>query len=59
MISRDASPFPAHSRTLASMAAAIPAKFAHPQRIATALVGTAAMQMNGLNELITIMVWRK
>ena len=41
------------------MAAAIPAKFAHPQRIATALVGTAAMQMNGLNELITIMVWRK
>jgi pyruvate dehydrogenase (quinone) len=33
---------------------AIAAKFAHPERVAIALVGDGAMQMNGLNELITI-----
>ena len=39
---------------------AIAAKFAHPDRIAIALVGDGAMQMNGLNELITISkYWRE
>jgi pyruvate dehydrogenase (quinone) len=33
---------------------AIAAKFAHPDRVAIALVGDGAMQMNGINELITI-----
>jgi len=33
---------------------AIAAKFAHPERVAIALIGDGAMQMNGLNELITI-----
>ena len=33
---------------------AIGAKFAHPDRPAFALVGDGAMQMNGMNELITI-----
>jgi pyruvate dehydrogenase (quinone) len=33
---------------------AIAAKFAHPERVAIALVGDGAMQMNGLNELITV-----
>jgi pyruvate dehydrogenase (quinone) len=33
---------------------AIAAKFAHPERVAIALVGDGAMQMNGLNELVTI-----
>jgi pyruvate dehydrogenase (quinone) len=33
---------------------AIAAKFAHPDRVAIALVGDGAMQMNGLNELLTI-----
>ncbi len=33
---------------------AIAAKFAHPGRVAIALVGDGAMQMNGINELITI-----
>ncbi|MGZ5026703.1 MAG: thiamine pyrophosphate-requiring protein, partial [Methylobacter sp.] len=33
---------------------AIAAKFAHPERVAIALVGDGAMQMNGINELITI-----
>jgi pyruvate dehydrogenase (quinone) len=46
------------SGTLASMGAGVPyaiaAKFAHPGRVAIALVGDGAMQMNGLNELITI-----
>ncbi|MFI6225206.1 thiamine pyrophosphate-requiring protein [Nocardia salmonicida] len=46
------------SGTLASMGAgvsyAIGAKFAHPDRPVIALVGDGAMQMNGLNELITI-----
>ncbi|MGZ8196607.1 MAG: thiamine pyrophosphate-requiring protein, partial [Methylosarcina sp.] len=33
---------------------AIAAKFAHPERVAIALVGDGAMQMLGMNELITI-----
>jgi pyruvate dehydrogenase (quinone) len=33
---------------------AIAAKFAHPDRVAIALVGDGAMQMNGINGLITI-----
>jgi len=33
---------------------AIAAKFAHPDRVAIALVGDGAMQMNGINELITV-----
>ena len=33
---------------------AIGAKFAHPDRPVLALVGDGAMQMNGLNELITV-----
>jgi pyruvate dehydrogenase (quinone) len=48
----------AHSGGLASMGAAIPyaiaAKFAHPDRPAFAFVGDGAMQMSGLNELITV-----
>ena len=43
---------------LASMGPAVPyaiaAKFAHPQRPVIALVGDGAMQMNGLNALITV-----
>jgi pyruvate dehydrogenase (quinone) len=46
------------SGTLASMGSGVPyaiaAKFAHPDRVAIALVGDGTMQMNGLNELITI-----
>jgi pyruvate dehydrogenase (quinone) len=46
------------SGNLASMGPGVPyaiaAKFAHPDRVAIALVGDGAMQMNGLNELITI-----
>jgi pyruvate dehydrogenase (quinone) len=46
------------SGTLASMGAGVPyaiaAKFAHPDRVAIALVGDGAMQMNGLAELITV-----
>ena len=48
----------AHSGGLASMGAAMPyaiaAKFAYPDRPAMAFVGDGAMQMNGLNELITV-----
>ncbi|MGZ5018246.1 MAG: thiamine pyrophosphate-requiring protein [Methylobacter sp.] len=33
---------------------AIAAKFAHPERVVIALIGDGAMQMNGLNELVTI-----
>jgi pyruvate dehydrogenase (quinone) len=48
----------AHSGSLASMGAAIPyaiaAKFAEPGRPVIAMVGDGAMQMNGLNELITL-----
>jgi pyruvate dehydrogenase (quinone) len=46
------------SGTLATMGPAVPyaigAKFAHPGRPAIAFAGDGAMQMNGLNELITI-----
>jgi pyruvate dehydrogenase (quinone) len=46
------------SGTLATMGPGVPyaiaAKFAHPDRVAIALVGDGAMQMNGLSELITI-----
>jgi len=48
----------AHSGNLASMGAGVPyaiaSKFAYPHRPAIALVGDGAMQMNGLNELITV-----
>jgi pyruvate dehydrogenase (quinone) len=52
------------SGTLATMGPGIPyaiaAKFAHPGRPAVALVGDGAMQMNGLNELITVAkYWRR
>ena len=52
------------SSTLASMGSAVPyavaAKFAHPGRVALALAGDGAMQMNGLAELITIgRYWRE
>ena len=46
------------SGTLASMGSGVPyaiaAKFAYPERVAIALVGDGAMQMNGLSELITV-----
>jgi pyruvate dehydrogenase (quinone) len=46
------------SGTLATMGCGVPyaigAKYAHPGRPAYALVGDGAMQMNGINELITI-----
>lgn len=46
------------SGTLATMGPGMPyatgAKFAHPDRPVFALVGDGAMQMNGLNELITM-----
>ncbi|MEB3371385.1 thiamine pyrophosphate-requiring protein [Saccharopolyspora mangrovi] len=46
------------SGTLATMGPGAPyatgAKFAHPDRPVIALVGDGAMQMNGINELITI-----
>ncbi|MDQ4146777.1 MAG: thiamine pyrophosphate-requiring protein [Pseudomonadota bacterium] len=39
---------------------AIAAKFAHPNRVVIALVGDGAMQMNGINELVTIAkYWRR
>jgi pyruvate dehydrogenase (quinone) len=52
------------SGNLATMGAGVPyaiaAKFAHPDRVAIAMVGDGAMQMNGLNELITIgRYWRR
>jgi pyruvate dehydrogenase (quinone) len=51
------------SGNLATMGCGVPyaiaAKFAHPDRPVIALVGDGAMQMNGLNELITIAkYWR-
>ena len=53
----------AHSGNLASMGAAIPyalaAKLAYPDRPAIALVGDGAMQMNGMNELITVAKYRQ
>ena len=50
---------PAHlSSTLASMGSALPyglaAKLAAPERPVVALAGDGAMQMNGINELITV-----
>jgi len=46
------------SGSLATMGAAVPyaiaAKFAFPNRVAIALTGDGAMQMNGLNEMLTI-----
>jgi pyruvate dehydrogenase (quinone) len=48
----------AHSGGLASMGAAMPyaiaGKFAFPDRPVMAFVGDGAMQMNGMNELITV-----
>ncbi len=45
------------SGTLATMGPGVPyaiaAKFAHPNRVAVALVGDGAMQMNGMAELVT------
>jgi pyruvate dehydrogenase (quinone) len=54
----------AHSGGLASMGAGLPyaiaAKFAYPELPAFAFVGDGAMQMNGLNELITVgKYWRR
>ncbi len=46
------------SGTLATMGPAVPyaiaAKFCYPDRVAIALAGDGAMQMNGINELITV-----
>ncbi len=52
------------SGTLLSMGGALPygiaAKFAHPDRPVFALLGDGAMQMNGVNELITVAkYWRE
>jgi pyruvate dehydrogenase (quinone) len=52
------------SGTLATMGPGVPyvigAKFGHPGRVCIALVGDGAMQMNGINELITISkYWRE
>ncbi len=52
------------SGTLATMGPGVPyaigAKFAHPDRPVFALVGDGAMQMNGMNELLTIAkYWRQ
>jgi pyruvate dehydrogenase (quinone) len=52
------------SGNLATMGCGVPyaiaAKFAHPDHVAIALVGDGAMQMNGLNELITVaQYWRR
>jgi pyruvate dehydrogenase (quinone) len=50
------------SGTLATMGPGVPyaiaAKFAHPNRPVIAMVGDGAMQMNGINELITIAKYR-
>ena len=51
------------SGTLATMGCGVPyaigAKFAHPDRPVIALVGDGAMQMNGINELLTISRYRQ
>jgi pyruvate dehydrogenase (quinone) len=52
------------SGSLATMGCGLPyaigAKFAHPNRPVLALVGDGAMQMNGMNELLTIKrYWRE
>jgi len=49
---------------LATMGSAVPyaiaAKFAFPDRVAIAITGDGAMQMNGMNELITVArYWRR
>jgi len=54
----------AHSGSLASMGSAMPygiaAKFAYPNRSVIAMIGDGAMQMSGLNELITLArYWRR
>jgi pyruvate dehydrogenase (quinone) len=50
------------SGTLATMGAGVPyaiaAKFAHPDRAVFALMGDGAMQMNGINEMITVAKYR-
>src|SRR5437763_5500062 len=50
------------SGTLATMGPGVPyaiaAKFAYPERPVIAMVGDGAMQMNGINELITIAKYR-
>jgi len=56
--------FGSTSGTLATMGSAIPyaiaAKFAHPDRPCVALLGDGAMQMDGVNELITVAkYWRR
>jgi pyruvate dehydrogenase (quinone) len=56
--------FGSTSGTLATMGSALPyaiaAKFAHPDRPCIALLGDGAMQMNGVNELITVgKYWRR
>lgn len=52
------------SGTLATMGPAVPyalaAKFCYPERVVIAIAGDGAMQMNGINELITISkYWRE
>jgi len=52
------------SGTLATMGPGVPyviaAKFAYPNRVPIAMIGDGAMQMNGINELITIAkYWRE
>lgn len=51
------------SGTLATMGPGVPyalaAKFAYPERPVFALVGDGAMQMNGINELITLAKYRE
>ncbi len=52
------------SGSLATMGPAVPyaiaAKFAYPDRVPIALTGDGAMQMNGLNEMITVAkYWKK
>ncbi|HTX47304.1 MAG TPA: thiamine pyrophosphate-requiring protein [Solirubrobacteraceae bacterium] len=51
------------SGTLATMGPGVPyaiaAKFAYPDRPVIAMVGDGAMQMNGINELITIAKYRE
>jgi pyruvate dehydrogenase (quinone) len=51
------------SGSLATMGAAVPyaiaAKFAYPDRVPVCFTGDGAMQMNGLNELITVAKYRE
>jgi pyruvate dehydrogenase (quinone) len=51
------------SGTLATMGPGVPyaiaAKFAHPERPVIAFVGDGAFQMNGMNELITVMKYHE